>query len=137
MQPKGKRPMNSYSIVSEDQAKIVPYPFVYVNDDGSVRELHSTERAYLETTFQPADGARPYIKDSYARLDGWGSVSGFCHRSLVPPDLKVLDAPIEDPTESIKAAFRETQIRFAREKGLEVSENPDGTLALRKPRSST
>ena len=35
---------------------------VYVNEDGSVRELTEAERAHVETEFSPLDGARPYIK---------------------------------------------------------------------------
>jgi len=42
-----------------------PYPYIYVNADGTARELHAGERAYLETEFKGGDGAMPYIKDSY------------------------------------------------------------------------
>jgi hypothetical protein len=75
----------------------VPYPFVFVNEDGSVRELHSAERRYLETPFEASDGARPYIKTSFDQRDGWGRLSGFCYRSLVPSDRPIAPAPPDDP----------------------------------------
>jgi hypothetical protein len=137
MDHENNRPNRSYAIVSKDEAKAVPYPFVYVNDNGTVREVHQTERVFLETHFHPADSARPYIKDSYAQKDGWGSIGGFCHRSIIPKNIDILEAPAEDPSESIKKVFLEKQIRFAKEKGFEAIENADGTLTLRKPRSSS
>ncbi len=126
-----------YAIVSEDDAKAVPYPFVYVNDDGTVRELHQTERTFLETHFRPDDGARPYIKDSFTQTDGWGSLDGFCRRSNIPANIDIAEAPDEDPTESKKEILMENQLRFAKENGLEVVENADGTLTLHRPRSSS
>ena len=40
--------------------------YVYVNEDGTARELHPNERQYLETEFLPGDGAAPHVKRSYA-----------------------------------------------------------------------
>src|SRR5689334_767250 len=75
MMSNSRKSSNSqFVIVSSDEAKSEPYPYVYVNDDGSVRELHPSERIYLETSFSPFDGARPYTKDSYVMKDGWGSI---------------------------------------------------------------
>ena len=45
---------------------------VYVNEDGSVRELTEAERTYVETEFSPLDVARPYIKLRYADRTAWG-----------------------------------------------------------------
>jgi preprotein translocase subunit SecD len=36
-----------------------PHPYVYVNAEGTARELHANERQYLETEFRPGDGAQP------------------------------------------------------------------------------
>lgn len=69
------------------------YPFVYVEVDGSARELRTDERAYLETEFEGADGARPYIKTKYEQLDGWGKLSGYLYRSELPAGLSVKPAP--------------------------------------------
>ena len=63
--------------------------FVYVNQDGSVRELSPDEQAYLAEDFAPGDGGRPYIKDAFESRDGWGSVSGFLPRSSVPRGVSV------------------------------------------------
>jgi len=76
--------------------------FVYVNQDGSVRELSPEEAAYLSTAFSGGDSGRPYIKDSYESRDGWGSLSGFIARSAIPTQIGILpvhpdfDARVED-----------------------------------------
>jgi hypothetical protein len=57
--------------------------FVYVNQDGSVREL-SPDEYDLSQEFHPGDGGRPYIKTSYEGERWLGSVSGFLPRDLVP-----------------------------------------------------
>src|SRR5215469_2917651 len=66
--PSRRRPVQirGYAIVEKDRSGVDPYPYVYVNVDGSARELHPDERDYLETPFSPGDGARPYVKGSYA-----------------------------------------------------------------------
>jgi hypothetical protein len=51
-----------YAVVSADEAAQDPYPYIFVNDDGTARELHAAERAYLEQTFLPFDGGRPTSK---------------------------------------------------------------------------
>jgi hypothetical protein len=38
------------------------YPYVYVNADGTARELHPSEQKYLETEFKGGGGAAPYVK---------------------------------------------------------------------------
>ena len=44
------------------------FEYIYVANDGSARELDVDEQEYLRTKFQPADGARPYIKFKYESL---------------------------------------------------------------------
>src|ERR1700733_6520048 len=73
-----------YAVLGKDQAKVVPYPYLYVNADGSARELHPNERNLLETPFHPADGARPYVKRNYLQKNGWGEITGFLKRSKLP-----------------------------------------------------
>lgn len=65
------------------------FAFVYVNKDGSVRELTWDEREYLETPFHGADSGRPYIKTTYEQLDGLGCISGFCYRTSVPGQIDI------------------------------------------------
>jgi len=49
------------------------YRYIYVTADGTARELHADERAYLETPFKGGDGALPYIKSSDDQRNGWGN----------------------------------------------------------------
>jgi hypothetical protein len=123
----------TYAAVSATEALLVPYPYIHVNDDGTVRELHATERRTLEAEFSPFDGARPYVKSAFDARDGWGNISGFCHRSKVPSNTSVAPAPAIDPSPPTGKA---EQIRWLREKavafGFEVSEKPDGTLELKR-----
>ena len=57
---------------------------VYINDNGSARELSESEKKYVDTEFSPLDGARPYIKTRYEQRNGWGNLSGFLQRKDVP-----------------------------------------------------
>lgn len=66
-----------------------PFPFVWVNDDGTVRELTAEEREYLETEFQSQDPARPYFKETYSELTPLGKLRGFLARDNVPAGMKV------------------------------------------------
>lgn len=65
------------------------FSFVYVNQDGSVRELSPAEQTYLSKEFSGGDSGRPYIKSSYKSRDGWGSLSGFIERSKVPARIEI------------------------------------------------
>lgn len=65
------------------------FEYVYVNQDGSVRELSPKEQVYLSTPFHGADGGRPYVKSRYDSKDGWGSLSGFVERRRVPSTLVI------------------------------------------------
>ena len=86
-----------YAVVTPAEAGQSPYPFVHVNGDGTIRELHQAEREYLQTPFSPFDGGRPYVKSSFDARDGWGSVEGFCLRSYVPRGVPIASAPTDDP----------------------------------------
>jgi hypothetical protein len=84
-------------VVDEDQARAEPYPYVYLDADESARELHHSERTYLETSFDAFDGARPAIKENYAHKNGWGEIRGFLKRSGLPSGMQVQPAPVEVP----------------------------------------
>jgi hypothetical protein len=121
-----------FTIVSKMEAKSVPYPYVYVNDDGSVRELHQSECTYLETPFSPFDGARPYIKNSYTSKNGWGDIGGFCLRIGIPSNITILESPLEDPSEFLRKIFKEKETKLAKERGFEIIEIKDSTVSLRR-----
>ena len=107
-----------------------PYPYVHIDADGSARELHPSERRYLETEFKGGDGAAPYIKSHYDERNGWGDLSGYLERTLLPDGIAVADAPADDP---IRPLGRDGYAAWLRGKGVEVIENADGSLTV-KPR---
>jgi hypothetical protein len=106
-----------------------PYPYIYVNADGTARELPASERQYLETQFRPGDGAAPYIKGGYSQRNGWGDLSGYLVRSKLPRGIEIHDAPTEDPHPPLRT--KEQLIAWFRSKGMEVTENGDGTFTVR------
>jgi hypothetical protein len=122
-----------YAVVVPSEADQKAYPYLWVNEDRTVRELHPAERKYLETPFSPFDGGRPYIKGDFEALDGWGSIKGFCRRAQIPSNLSIGPAPVEDPNPPMsKAEF----VAFLKKKlagieGREVVEMPDGTIHMR------
>ncbi|MFZ0303397.1 MAG: hypothetical protein WAL75_11955 [Terracidiphilus sp.] len=122
-----------YAVVDEASAAAEPYPYIYINSDGSARELHEDERKYLQTRFLPMDGARPYIKDGYSQKNGWGEISGFMHRSKLPPDVLAAASPAENPN---KPLTREQQFDLLRSKGFEVEENSDGSFTARRAKAT-
>lgn len=67
------------------------FEFVYVENDGTVRELDKDEIEYLETEFEPSDGARPYIKSSYEQLTPDKKILGFLQRSKVPKEIEIIN----------------------------------------------
>ena len=66
------------------------FEFVYVENDGTVRELDNEEIEYLQTEFEPTDGARPYIKSTYDQLTPDGKFSGFLERNKVPKGIEII-----------------------------------------------
>ena len=62
--------------------------YVYVENDGSVRDPTPDEIEYLDTEFLANDGNRPYVKGRYRQLTPDGSLNGFLPRRKVPRRLK-------------------------------------------------
>lgn len=65
------------------------YGYIYVEEDGSARELSWAERSYLERECEPFDGARPYIKGSYEERTPDNRISGFLLRRRLPQHIAV------------------------------------------------
>jgi hypothetical protein len=107
-----------------------PYPYVQVEAEGAARELHPSERRYLETEFKGGDGAAPYIKARYDEPNGWGDLSGYLERSLLPDGIAIAAAPADEP---VHALDRDQYIAWLRGKGVDVVENSDGSFTV-KPR---
>jgi hypothetical protein len=68
-------------------------PYIYVTDQGTARELTLDEQQYLNTEFEPTDGARPYIKSWYDQRTPTGSLRGFLLRRQLPPKIKIDPSP--------------------------------------------
>ena len=100
--------------------------FVYVNQDGSVRELSRDEREYLSRYFLPGDSGRPYIKTSYKSQDGWGSISGFLPRKRLPR--RILVEPVNPAYVPPEVDFLRQIIEDSTRAGDIVTENADGSL---------
>jgi hypothetical protein len=82
-----------FALVQRDDDNLSPYPYIYVNDDGSYRELSSNEKAYLQEEFSPFDGDRPYVKSRYWQKSADGNVFGFLKRKKLPRCLKEGEIP--------------------------------------------
>ena len=65
------------------------FEYVYVEENGNVRELDKDETEYLSETFHPNDGGRPYIKRKYNDLTPDGKIWGFIARKNVPKNLLI------------------------------------------------
>lgn len=70
------------------------FEFVYVENDGTVRELDKDEINYLKTDFKPTDGNRPYIKNSFEQLTPDNKLSGFISREKVPSDIEIIETDL-------------------------------------------
>lgn len=94
-----------FAIVGPSEKNDDPYPYVYVNANGTARDLGASERAYLETAFRPDDSGRPYVKSRYEQKNGWGEIRGFMQRAKLPSEVGVETAPdaeatpVSDPTD--------------------------------------
>jgi hypothetical protein len=66
------------------------YDFVYIEKDGTVRELYQEEIEYLNAPFNYNDGARPIPKKRYEDKNPEGKISGFILRKRVPQQIKII-----------------------------------------------
>ena len=102
------------------------FPCVYVNQDGSVRELSQGEQAYLSRKFDPFDGARPYLKSNYRSLDGWGSQSGYMERRRVPSIVEI--QPVNPDYDMAAKDLEEDLLGIHRASGDVVVTNSNGSV---------
>ena len=102
------------------------FKFVYVNQDGSVRELSPEEQAYLSEEFHGSDSGRPYIKWSYESRNGWGSQSGFIERRRVPARIEIL--PVHPDYDAAVKKLREDPLDPNHGAGDVIVQNPDGSV---------
>jgi hypothetical protein len=69
------------------------FEYVWVDDDGSARELDADEEEYLRTPFQGGDGARPYIESHYGALTPDGLMGGYLRRRQLPRRIPINPPP--------------------------------------------
>lgn len=100
-----------------------PYPYIYINADGTARELHPSERVWLETEYTLGDGAAPNVKSDYAERNGWGELNGYLARAALPAGTPVGDAPAEDP---IRPMSIDEFIAWLAKKGVRATKNDGG-----------
>ena len=84
----------TFAIISSQEAKIEPYPFVFVEDSGAYKELSIEDKQYLEEKFDPTDSNRPYIKSSYRSKTPDGKMRGFLKRTKLPKGLVAGELPM-------------------------------------------
>jgi hypothetical protein len=65
------------------------FEYIYVEDDGSARELDADEQRYLNTKFHGGDGNRPYIKLNYEAVTPDGYLRGYLRRRQLPKDIPI------------------------------------------------
>jgi hypothetical protein len=102
------------------------FRFVYINQDGSAREVSPEERDYLSQEFHGSDGGRPYIKSSYESRDGWGSRSGFLERRRVPARLEIL--PVNPDYDAAVKELSEDAMEVHRVAGDIIELNAEGSI---------
>ena len=68
---------------------------IWINSDGTARELTDAQKRYVDTDFLPFDGARPYIKSHYSQRTKLGEIKGFLHRKEAPERVPIKPAPSE------------------------------------------
>ncbi|WP_339663273.1 hypothetical protein [Croceibacter atlanticus] len=98
------------------------FEYVYVEIDGTVRELDKGEIEYLETKFEPSDGARPYIKSSYYQLTPDKKILGFLHRDKVPENIKISKTELR---------FLELRFPFSIHNSGQIIELPVGIYSVK------
>lgn len=74
------------------------FEYVFVEENGTVRELDRYEKCYLKESFHPSDGARPYIKLRYKSKALDGKINGFILRERIPKNINIFNPNLEKET---------------------------------------
>lgn len=74
------------------------FEYVYVEENGTVRELSREEKGYLKEIFEPTDGARPYIKSRYQSKTPDGKIHGYIPRNRVPKRIEITEPKMNTET---------------------------------------
>ncbi|HIC32180.1 MAG TPA: hypothetical protein EYO76_09705 [Flavobacteriaceae bacterium] len=74
------------------------FEYVFIEENGTVRELYRYEKCYLKECFHPNDGARPYIKLRYKSKSSNGKIDGFILRKRIPKNINIFNPNLEIET---------------------------------------
>lgn len=72
------------------------FEYIYVEDDGSAREVNAAERERLTTKLEPPSGfysPPPYIKFNYESLSHEGRLGGYLLRRQLPKSIRIGPEP--------------------------------------------
>jgi hypothetical protein len=69
------------------------FDYVYVDDNGNVRELNAAEEEYVTTAIFPEGDADRYIKSRYESLTPDGRLAGYLRRRQLPRHITVGPPP--------------------------------------------
>jgi hypothetical protein len=72
------------------------FDYVYVDDDGSARELNAEEDEFVTTTLFPDDQAQFFIKPRYESLGPDGRLRGYLRRRQLPKNASVGPPPSDN-----------------------------------------
>jgi|SRR5215475_2981532 len=65
------------------------FDYVYVDEDGNVRELNAAEEEFVSTAIFLNDAADRYIKSEYKSLTADGRLAGYLQRRRLPQQIPV------------------------------------------------
>ena len=68
------------------------FDYVYVDDNGNVRELNAAEEEFVTTAIFPNNDADRYIKSRYESLTTDGRMGGYLRRRQLPQQIPVAPA---------------------------------------------
>ena len=74
------------------------FDYVYVDDNGNVRELNAAEQEYVATALFPNDDADQFIKPRYESVTADGRLGGYLKRRQLPRQIPVGRAPADAVT---------------------------------------
>ena len=81
------------AVASRSRRPVEPgLEWVYINDDGSAREITEVERQRLTADYPAGDSRRPYVKLRYQSRDDQGRRRGFLRHRQLPPDVPIAKA---------------------------------------------
>lgn len=72
------------------------FDYVYIDDNGSARELNDDEEEYVTTALFLDDDGDFFIKPRYESLNRNGELRGYLRRRQLPRQVPIAAAPIDD-----------------------------------------